>query len=225
MVTSETELTKPELGKTYLEILGGSIVYAYGGGNNATVTGSTVICVDNPSRVVNSIIDASNPNAGTGGELLTTDRFRNQMGINTGLSYPSSDAFQIGRFFGGNNQAPMAIRPEWNLISGLIRNLYSGGNQGAMVADKCLFLPIRSDGMKIDNVYGGCRMADVNPDKHSFPEETFSDGIHLPGGYAACVLVEGGDINNVYGGNDISGKVYGGSLVGIHSSIKGDVSG
>ena len=225
VVTSETELTKPELGKTYLEILGGSIVYAYGGGNNATVTGSTVICVDNPSRVVNSIIDASNPNAGTGGELLTTDRFRNQMGINTGFSYPSSDAFQIGRFFGGNNQAPMAIRPEWNLISGLIRNLYSGGNLGAMVADKCLFLPIRSDGMKIDNVYGGCRMADVNPDKHSFSEETFSDGIHLPGGYAACVLVEGGDINNVYGGNDISGKVYGGSLLGIHSSIKGDVYG
>ena len=50
-------MTKPELGKTYLEILGGSIVYAYGGGNNATITESTVICVDNPSKVVNTIED------------------------------------------------------------------------------------------------------------------------------------------------------------------------
>ena len=30
--------TRLDLGKTYLELLGGSIVYAYGGGNNATIT-------------------------------------------------------------------------------------------------------------------------------------------------------------------------------------------
>ncbi len=216
--TKHEDVVKPELGKTYLEVVGGSIVYAYGGGNNATVTQNTVICVDNPSKVVNSIKDAS------GKELLTTERFRDKMGINTGFSYPSSDAFQIGRFFGGNNKAEMAIRPTWNLKSGLIRNLYSGGNQGAMTHPNGILLPIKSDGMKIDNVFGGCRMADVNPAKAVIPAETI-DGTYYPAGYAARVLIEGGDINNVYGGNDISGNIYGGNAVGIHSSIRGDVYG
>ncbi|MBQ3361636.1 MAG: hypothetical protein IJG46_05835 [Prevotella sp.] len=210
--------SSPELRQTYLEVVGGSIVYAYGGGNNATVTDSTVICVDNPSKVVNSIKDKS------GTELLTTERFRDKMGINTGFSKPSSDEFQIGRFFGGNNKAPMAIRPKWNLKRGLIRNLYSGGNQGAMKSRTGILLAIKSNGMKIDNVFGGCRMADVNPDKVAIPEETI-DGTLFPAGYAARVLIEAGDINNVYGGNDVSGNIYGGNAVGIHSSIKGDVYG
>ena len=91
VATSSTELTVPDLGKTFLDIHGGSIVYAYGGGNNATVTDRTVISMDNPSAVVNSIIDANNPNADNTGELLTNSRFEEKMGINTTFSYPSSD--------------------------------------------------------------------------------------------------------------------------------------
>ena len=87
----------PDIRKTYLELLGGSIVYAYGGGNNATITERTVIALKNPSKVVNSIKDATNPNADNTGELLTNDRFEDRMGINTTFSYPSSDAYQIGR--------------------------------------------------------------------------------------------------------------------------------
>ena len=225
-------LNSPILGKTYLELCGGSIVYAYGGGNNATVTGSTVICVDNPSKVVNSIKNA----AGT--ELLTTDRFRYKMGINTGFSYPSSSDFQIGRFFGGNNKAEMAIRPTWNLKRGLIRNVYSGGNQGAMTHSEGLLLEIAATStIKIDNVYGGCRMADVRPLRSGtiasgvFQDMEVNDiqltdaNYKFPNGLAARVLVRGGDINNVYGGNDITGKVYGGNAIGIYTSISGDVFG
>ena len=231
--TSEsfTGLVAPTIAKTYLDIHGGSIVYAYGGGNAATVTDSTVICVDNPSAVVSSIKDAANPNADTSdpnaesyGELLTNDRFQNKMDINTGFSYPSSDAFQIGRFFGGNNKAEMAIRPTWKLERGLIRNLYSGGNLGAMTHPNGILLTLDSPNMKIDNVYGGCRMADVNPAQNTIESEIIG-GVTFPAGYAARVLITAGDINNVYGGNDITGKVYGGNAVGIHSSIKGDVYG
>jgi hypothetical protein len=57
VVSSNDELSSPTLGKAYLEILGGSIVYAFGGGNDATITNKTVICLDNPSKVVNSIKD------------------------------------------------------------------------------------------------------------------------------------------------------------------------
>ena len=116
-------LVRPEIAKTFIDMHGGSIVYAYAGGNAATVTEKAVIHVDNGSNVVNSIKEA-------GVELLTNPRFR-AMGINTGLSYPGSDEFQVGRMFGGNNKAEMAIRPTWDLAKGSVRNLYSGGNQGA----------------------------------------------------------------------------------------------
>ena len=50
VATSSTPLTVPNLGRTFVDIHGGSIVYAYGGGNNATVTDKTVISLDNPRR-------------------------------------------------------------------------------------------------------------------------------------------------------------------------------
>ncbi len=222
VASSPNVLSSPELRRAYLEILGGSIVYAYGGGNNATITEKTVICVDNPSKVVNSIKDTRITSV-NGGEQLTDARFK-LMRINTGFSYPSSDEFQIGRFFGGNNKAEMAIRPTWNLKRGLIRNLYSGGNQGAMTYPKGILLVLDSPNLKVDNVYGGCRMADVNPAKHAIEEEIIG-GVTFPAGYAARLLVNAGDINNVYGGNDVTGNVYGGNAVGIHCSIKGNVYG
>jgi len=231
----------PDIGKTYLELLGGSIVYAYGGGNNATITNRTVIALKNPSKVVNEIVDTSNPNAntdpekGTVGDLLTNERFENRMGINTTFSYPSSDAFQIGRFFGGNNKADMAIRPRWNLQQGKVRNLYGGGNEGRMTSPEGLLLQVEGAGMKIDNVYGGCRKADVKPlydndDNRPVPYTKVAldpedNPNNIPAGYAARVRVLAGEVNNVYGGNDISGNVYAGNTVGIMTRIKGNVYG
>ena len=233
VATSSTELTVPDLGKTFVDIHGGSIVYAYGGGNNATVTERTVISMDNPSAVVNSIIDATNPNADTNGELLTNDRFENKMDINTTFSYPGSAEYQIGRMFGGNNKADMAIRPRWNLQKGRIRNLYGGGNEGRMTSPEGLLLQVAGDGMVVDNVYGGCRKADVRPlypDGSPVAEADIQldpndNPGKIPGGYAARVRVLAGDVNNVYGGNDISGNVYGGNTVGIFTNIHGNVYG
>ena len=235
IASNTTGFIEPNLKKTYLEILGGSIVYAYGGGNNATITEKTVICLDNPSKVVNSITDATNPHAGTGGELLTNDRFEYAMGINTTCSYPESDAFQIGRLFGGNNKAAMAIRPRWNLQRGKVRDLYGGGNEGRMTSPEGLLLQVEGAGMKVDNVYGGCRRADVRPlyDNDDSRPVAYADiqldpsdnPNNIPGGYAARVRILGGDVNNVYGGNDISGNVYGGNTVGIFTDIRGNVYG
>ena len=244
-------IDKPDLLRTYLEITGGSIVYAYGGGNNVTVTDKTVICVDNPSEVVNSIKAKKPDGTDSDTELLTNDRFV-AMGINIISSHPSSDAFQIGRLFGGNNKAEMAIRPMWNLQQGKIRDLYSGGNEGAMTSSVGLLLEINpkvpdgltyeaakviKDKLKIDNVYGGCRKADVHPltetgeDPHTLDiqlpdkDEQGHDKYKFPAGLSARVLVYGGDVNNVYGGNDVAGRVYGGNAVGIYSSIRGSVYG
>ena len=241
VATSSSELSAPVLGKTFLDIHGGSIVYAYGGGNNATVTERTVISLDNPSAVVNSIIDTSNPNANTDpekgevGELLTNDRFERLMGINTTFSYPNSDAFQIGRLFGGNNMADMAIRPRWNLQRGKVRNLYGGGNEGRMTSPEGLLMQVEGEGMVVDNVFGGCRKADVKPlynndDATPVPYSavqlpTEDNPNNIPAGYASRVRVLAGHVNNVYGGNDISGNVYAGNTVGIRTRIYGDVYG
>ena len=232
---SHTDVTKPDVGRAYMEVCGGSIVYAYGGGNCATVTDSTVIHVDNPSEVVNSIkakdgvIDEV-----YGTELLTNERFEDEMDINIVFSKPSSDEFQIGRFFGGNNKVEMKIRPKWNLLSGKIRNLYSGGNEGDMTNPQGLLLEIPEwSTLVVDNVFGGCRKADVRPMVYNDISKTYVDATHVynlkdykfPHELAARVLVRGGDVNNVYGGNDVRGKVYFGNAIGIYTTIRGNVYG
>ena len=225
---SKTPFVLPELNKTYLEIKGGSIVYAYGGGNNATVKEQNIIHIDNPSAVVNSIkVDATGKEVTSGGtELLSDARFK-EMGINTTFSFPSSGAYQVGRFFGGNNKAEMSIRPTWNLLAGKVRNLYSGGNKGSMTSPEGLLLEIKDySSLIVDNLYGGCRMADVKPTVNGeYTPCGNLDGYYFPAELSARVLVAGGHVNNVYGGNDVTGSVYGGNAVGIHATVYGDVYG
>ena len=232
----------PEQNKTYLEVLGGSIVYGYGGGNNATVKEQNIIHIDNPSAVVNHIfVDKDGvENLGATAEtetikdLLSTERFK-EMGINTTFSQPSSGEYQVGRFFGGNNKAEMHIRPTWNLLAGKIRNLYSGGNRGNMTSPQGLLLEIKDySSLIVDNMYGGCRMADVMPTKNGVYEpcanlqdkDQHGNLIYkFPNELSARTLVRGGHINNVYGGNDVTGVVYGGNAVGIYTTVYGDVYG
>ena len=223
---TEGDFNAPDLGKTYLEILGGSIVYAFGGGNNATVTEKTIIHVENPSEVVYSIKD-TRITSEDDGELLTDARIA-EMGYNPGFTYAKSPDFQIGSFFGGNNRAPMAIRPVWNLLDGKIRNLYSGGNEGDMTSLEGILIDIpRTSKLVVDNIYGGCRKANVIPGGDiTRPQSTTEiDGYAFPAGFAAHLTLKGGDINNIYGGNDISGKVFGGTTVGIYTSVRGNVYG
>ena len=225
-------MTVPTVSKVYVEILGGTIAYLYGGGNKATVTRNTDICIDNDSHVTTAM-----PTGATGNDnLLTSIEVLHSMGIQALSSNATRDTYHFSRVFGGNNKAPMDIRPTWHLKLGGIDNLYSGGNEGKMTHPGGILLDIpENSNIWVNNVYGGCRKADVdpmengvrvtyipplvdNPDKalrtYSFPEN-----------YAAHTIIHGGQINNVYGGNDISGKVYFGNSVGINTSINGDVYG
>ncbi len=229
IVTRSEPFVHPELDKSYLDLHGGCISEGYGGGNNATVRVKDVICVENPIRVVTSILDRD------GNEMLNMLRFK-EMGINFALAKPEKDEFQIGSLFGGNNKATMAIRPSWHLMSGSIRNIYSGGNRGDMIYENGIVLEIPdSSSIIADNVFGGCRIADVRPmtlDKTTgkYKDVDYVSGeifgsYSLPPNLAARTIIAGGDINNVYGGNDVRGKVYFGNAVGIHASVRGDVYG
>ena len=227
-------LTVPELTKTNLQIEGGTFGLLFGGGNNATVTTSTTIHINNTSEVVKSIKDG-------GIELLDDDRVK-AMKLNLSQTHIQGE-FQFGRVFGGNNIAPMAIRPKWDLKKGKIRDLYSGGNEGDMTSPDGLLLEINADKpdakpsdpdvLWIADVYGGCRKADVRPedaDGNRVPTasiqlpEADNPG-KIPPGFSARVRVLNGYVNNVYGGNDIAGTVYGGNTVGIFTTIHGNVYG
>ena len=210
--TYDDESKKPVLAKTYLEIQGGIFGNIYGGGNNATVTGNTVIYMNN--QLANLSVSET-----------TLGDFKNLFDATDYSTNNDNITFNhhVSRMFGGNNLAEMAIRPTWHLEGCSINNLNSGGNRGAMTNKNGILLPLTSDGLTVNNVYGGCRIADVNPGK-SPDAETFND-YTFPAGYATRVYISAGTINNVYGGNDISGKVHYGTNLAIFSNITGDVYG
>lgn len=242
IATSPTPFTHPDIDKTYLEIKGGEIAHVYGGGNNATVRENTTINIDNKSDVCQGFVTAY-ATATEKTPLQVIEYLKTMSGLRTFQSDITSFNFNHARVFGGNNKAPMAIRPTWNLQQGVIRDLYSGGNQGDMYSPEGLLVEIdpaaknvsspyvydatKNDSvLSIHNVYGGCRMADVKPLVNGVytpcPNLT---GYNFPPELSARVLVRGGNIDNVYGGNDITGTVYGGNAIGIYSTINGDVYG
>ena len=236
--TGGAGFTEPKLPRAYLEINGGCLSQVYGGGNMATVTDNTVISMDNHSKGLQELIPARDEEHGETVEQYTARLMGilHQLAAFTGLATFQGNFASLNytssRVFGGNNKATMSIHPHWNLKSGKIRDLYSGGNEGDMTNSYGLLLeiPKRSD-ISVINVYGGCRRANVHPlrDGGEVPPNDVQLpqglGYHIPAGLSARVIVAGGDITNVYGGNDITGRVWGGTAIGIRTSIRGDVYG
>ena len=206
---------KPIIAKTRIEINGGIYGSIYGGGNAATVTEATTICLNN-ATAIDGTLNSIPASQGAHLALLEGTDYRLEDGK---MIFP----YHVNRMFGGNNLAEMNIRPTWDLQKADINNLYSGGNRGAMTSPGGICIAIQSDDIRVNNVYGGCRMANVNPGAEPIAENIY--GFDFAAGYAARVYITGGKINNVYGGNDISGKVYYGTNVEIHGAISGDVYG
>lgn len=233
---SAEAFTKPTLTKTYLELLGGCLAHVYGGGNNVTVTKNTTLCINNTSLGLEKVIDPNNMR----GSLTDLAQYMDKSTFQG--DYSSLD-FTFARIFGGNNKAAMSIMPVWNIQRGRIRDLYSGGNEGNMTSPYGLLMDIdplgtveeKEAGLYIVNVYGGCRRADVDPidpatgDTPNTIQLPIDDprynSYKFPANLSARTIVRGGHIINVYGGNDISGHVFGGDAVGIYSTVFGDVYG
>jgi hypothetical protein len=216
--------TKPIVGKVYLELEGGNYGYVYGGGNNATVTGSTVLCLNNSTESLATIetskLSAMDINLDVDKQAYTI--------TGEGDEEKATLHYQFDRVFGGNKQAAMAIHPEWHLEKANINNLYSGGDAGNMTHSTGLFLALTSSNLTVKNVYGGCRIADVAPSSNEIGRQTYTvngEDYTYEAGYSARILITAGNITNVYGGNDISGNVYGGTALEILSSISGEVYG
>ena len=225
---TSTVKKKPEVERVYLELKGGTYGYVYGGGNAATVTEDVDICLNNQTQDIYSVNLQTLENMGL--DYDTEDSVYTVTGTTHNDSTLKSK-YQFDRVFGGNNKATMDKQPSWHITKATINNLYSGGNAGSMTYYRGLLLTLTSPDLEVNNVYGGCRRADVIPDvpqgeKIAAMTNTV-DGFKLnfPEDLSAHILITAGKINNVYGGNDISGKVRGGNGIDIRSSIIGDVYG
>ncbi|MDO5447090.1 MAG: hypothetical protein Q4F34_04850, partial [Prevotellaceae bacterium] len=244
-------LLVPNTDRTYLQLEGGTYGYVYGGGNNTTVYGSVDIYINNADRPCE--IPALEMERM--GLQTTTYTLWNGEDSLSRLEYADLTAAEkenvvakvpqtFDRVFGGNNLAEMPVAPNWYLIQGRVNNLYSGGNKGNMTSGNGILVnifknngtydidPVKKvrypvDAMMINNIYGGCRMANVAPGTTSEngPDGFRNFGYNFLSGYAARVYISGGHINNVYGGNDVSGHVAYGTDVEIHGAISGDVYG
>ena len=239
VAVSSTPLSVPKIDKTYLELKGGCVGHVYGGGNNVTVRVNTTLNIANESCDLLTL--AQQYLAGQPGYAGMTDEekaagvaeilgyYQQKVQLNPFQSNLDTYAYNFARIYGGNNKAEMAIRPTWNLQKGIIRDLYSGGNRGSMTCPEGLLLDIKpkvSDSLQIYNVFGGCRMADVKPTVNGeYIPCTNLPGYNFPNELSARTLIRKGRITNVYGGNDITGTVYGGNAVGIYTTVYGDVYG
>ena len=147
-------LTAPDVDYAVLDITGGTMAHAFGGANMATIKRHTYINVENAftphvndnslSRLEN-MADVNDPRAKK--DYIATFNVANQdqlrfirenfLGIYAHEVKPLGSGsytlnYQTLRLFGGNNESEMAIQPSWNLISGHLGSVYSGGNRGRM---------------------------------------------------------------------------------------------
>ena len=250
---------KPEVKSAMLDISGGTLCQAFGGGNDVTVTERNYIRVNqkDPALATYTAVGGS---AGIALARYYTKDAPINMYTLSGSTF--SFHYNIGELFGGNNLADMSIQPRWDLHDGKISDVYSGGNAGRMTyynpagvaaeqskvndpyatvdainagAPRGLSITIDHDDIEIGNLYGGCRIANVQAVASS--ETTLGTGdtettvsgerrVTFPDGYyGATVNVRAGKIENVYGGNDVAGNVINGTNVNIDGAISGDVYG
>lgn len=220
---------KPELANTYIEIGGGFYGHVFGGGNKATITENTVIYTENKTPFDGIVNRVCHEHA----EIIDLDD-RHFRRVGDGDHEDLIFDHHIAGCFGGNNLADMSIRPTWYLKEGRINNLYSGGNKGRMTHPNGIVLPLRSNDLRVNNVYGGCRIADVDPGTTAPTTEVISTwdftnnemtSYAITEGYSSRVLITGGHFNNVYGGNDIAGVVYHGTNIELHGGRTVNVYG
>ncbi len=127
----------------------------------------------------------------------------------------------VGTIFGGNNKEDMTgtCVPQIVLDYGRAKNVFGGGNSGNMrgrtvqrdicgndVKNVASYIRIeKEEAIVDDSIFGGCRMADV-------------DGM-------AYIDMRKGNVNYIYGGNDIAGSVYGNTRIDVSGGTVAHIYG
>lgn len=134
-----------------------------------------------------------------------------------------TDQLTVGTIFGGNNRENMeSCVPDIILTKGKVKSVFGGGNNGSMngsedFLDICdeevngvsTYVLVNTDQVTItDSLFGGCRKADVRGMAYIDIRKTQAEGI-----------------NYVYGGNDISGNVYGNTRIDVSGGKVNNIYG
>ncbi len=260
----------PHVDNAFLDIQGGTLINVYGGGDKSSINKKTRLSVnyhyDNLTTDEGKALNDSIMDARAGFDVPNVEgvvdplvRIWNTFHLSddeqieevTSTSIYDEDTsetifkYHIYRIFGGNDNADMAIQPEWNLVRGHVGSVYSGGNFGKMTFSKYdntnaagpqfqgLTLTINSADFHADAVFGGGRVGDIEPDfsdiDKALPPDSQDNAIIkarkelLDNFYGATLNIKEGVVDNVYGGNDVSGVVHYGSHVDIQGAISGNV--
>lgn len=243
---------KPEVANAIIEIAGGTTLQAFGGGNKATITEGTYIFANAATdkfadvtfteyqkNIMNKVFFAGVP-AGYKWDKnrLTMDPFHvvRMFGGNNLATMDIQPTWNLvkGRLenvYSGGNMGDMTYynpggKPatQKGVIgqpSGVENN---ADKSNANYNPRGLSITIDQPDIHIGSLFGGCRISNVNPTpkvgQPAWPEG--NDGEDF---YGATINVLDGYIENIYGGNDISGKVYHGTNVNLSGAVSGNVYG
>ena len=179
----------------------GEIGSIYGGGNKATSNIASIL-INNGN--INNIFGGGNE-AGlneTSIEILEGDIGNVYGGSNKSGDIPTTKIY-IGKYetntltidniFGGNNLGGTTTNSSIDVVTGVIGNIYGGGNEAVVNVPK-----VNVSNATVNNIYGGGNMATINGD--------------------TSVIVTNSTINtNIYGGGNY-GEVSGSTKVDITST-------
>ena len=169
-----------------------TVQYVYGGGNAANVPTANVTIDGGLFQYVfgggNGYGDG-NP----GANVLGDNNLHLDGGITCFVFGGSNNRGAVG----GETNLLFAETPNCNVRS--INELYGGGNEAADIDGIILNIPCGTSGVNV--IYGGARMADVGSSEAP----------------ANVVLnVRGGELDELYGGNNISGTIYGNVTLNLY---------
>lgn len=226
----------PNVDITYLDITGGTIFNVFGGANNSLVRKETTINVNYTSEETAKFDrTASLECFARGKEMLKH--------IDVKDGYTEDDFliktnYNILRLFGGNNRMDMTIQPTWNLYKGYVGTVYGGCNKANVIyyneaedrrihpgtsGNVGLALTLEHADFKADNVFGGCRMGNVQA--HKIENGKLTNVIFAKNQYGTTVNVKAGTFGRIFGGNDVSGRIYNGTRIQIEGGEIEDVFG
>lgn len=129
------------------------------------------------------------------------------------LNNPDKDIHSVHTIFGGNNIDDMAsVVPEIRLEQGVVNTVFGGSNNGKMgaketrtdtkgeiVKNVSTHVKVNSDKVTVkDTIFGGNRMSDVAGTAFIEVKNTNEEGV-----------------NYIFGGNDISGEIAGGTRIDV----------
>ena len=160
-------------------------------------------------------------NVSTGAQIDTVFGGGNGVGVRDNvlvlLNCTESSVAGVGTIFGGNNRDDMnTCVPDIILKKGVVDYVFGGGNAGNMNAkqeftDTCgniidsvsTYVQVNDQNVTItEAIFGGCRKADVKYKAYIDIRNSHTNGI-----------------NYVYGGNDISGTVKGGTRIDVSGGV------